>query len=218
VELAASVRLAFADDHRLAVSIAAEPGDDPDLADDAATFGLHLAWCGGVLDLLRRPVDEVTWRGVVSRLARAPDEGPTLGALTSFDAWRFDLEAPADPDDPDLVLSAAGRLDGLEGLWPRRPDWRWHTGASGRALTRRPFPPTVDECVLVGSVAALALVHQHLGRLDDTLGLARLAALFVAPIGPEGWGRASDEQVAELALSLVARQLLGHDPLDEPTR
>jgi hypothetical protein len=218
VEFTASVRLAFGDDHRLAVSIACEGGHDPDLAGDAAAFGLHLAWCGGVLDLLRHPVDEVTWRGVVARLARAPEEAARLGSMASFDAWRFDRRSPADPDDPDLALSADGHLDRLEGLWPRSPGWRWRTGASGRALAPRPLPPTVDECVLVGSVAALATVHQHLDGRADVLELARLTALFVAPIGPPRWGRASDEEVAELALSLVGRQLLGHDPLEEPSR
>jgi hypothetical protein len=213
VDVGASIRLVFGAGHQLGITVDVEGGRaDPE--PDAEAFGLLMAWSGGVLDALRRPLDEMTWRAVVARCVSAPDAADALAAMAGFHTWEF-AEDPsgAGAIGPTLVLSARGHLPGVEDLHPRDDDWAFEAAAEGGALAQRPAPPTVDESVLVGALAALAIVHRRLGPTAAVPELARLLGVFLVQTGQEAWRLFTPDEVSEIALSLVSRQLFGFDPL-----
>jgi hypothetical protein len=206
--------LVFAAGHQLAIELTARPDPAPDPAPDAEGFGLLMAWCGGVLDALRSPLDPMTWRAVVSRYAAAPDGADALATMTAFHTWELVVDpGPPVPLGPVLVLTATGHLPGIEDLHGRTEDWACRAGAEGGALATRPAPPTVDECVLVGAMAALAAVHRRLGTVAAVPELARLVGVFLVQTGQEAWRRFHGDEVSEIALSLVSRHVFGFDPL-----
>jgi hypothetical protein len=217
VDVGASIRLGFGAGHQLAIVVTTDPrpssAPDED-APDAEAFGVLMAWCGGVLDTLRRPLDAVTWRAVVGRLVSAPDAPAELAAMAGFHTWEFafDTVVPS-VFGPALLLSAHGHLPGIDDLHGRSADWTFGAGADGGALADRPAPPTVDECVLVGAVASLATVHRHLGPGAAVPDLARLVGVFLVQTGQDAWRRFTDDDVSEIALTLTARHLFGFDPL-----
>jgi hypothetical protein len=217
VDVGASIRLGFGAGHQLAIVVATDPPPSDEPPPDAEAFGILRAWCGGVLDALRRPLDAVTWRGVVSRLVSAPDAAAELAAMAGLHTWEFafDTEVPA-VFGPALLLSAHGHLPGIDDLHGRSDEWTFGAGADGGALADRPAPPTVDEAVLVGSLAALATVHRHLGPAAAVTDLARLVGVFLVQTGQEAWRRFTDDDVSEIALTLVTRHLFGFDPLAAP--
>jgi hypothetical protein len=213
VDVGASIRQGFGAGHQLAIAVDAS-GSSVDAHPDAEAFGVLMAWCGGVLDTLRRPLDEVTWRGVVSRLVSAADAPAALASMAGLHRWEFvfDTEVPA-AFGPVLVLSATGHLPGIDDLHPRHDDWAFAAGADGGALAERPAPPTVDEAVLVGTLAALAAVHRGLGPTARVPDLARLVGVFLVQMGQTAWQRFTADEVSEIALTLVSRHLFGFDPL-----
>jgi hypothetical protein len=219
VEFEALLRLVFDENHRLVISSSTQGVDESDLDDEAARFGLYMALCGGVLDLLRRPLDAMTWRGVVSRYVKARDEPEALGEVRAFDKWQFDEMSVSDPDSeprgrPSIVLAARGHVPGLLDFRPRTEDWHYEADASDSDLRPRTSAPTPDECVLVGAVSALIAVYQMLEQREDVLELGHLMGIFLLQVGRESWARASKSDVEEMALSLVARQLFDYDPFE----
>jgi hypothetical protein len=219
VDVGASIRLGFGAGHQLAIVVTTDPprAGAREPAPDAEAFGVLMAWCGGVLDALRRPLDAVTWRAVVSRHVSAPDAAADLSAMTGFHTWEFavDTEVPA-VFGPALLLSAHGHLPGIDDLHGRSDDWSFGAGADGGALADRSAPPTVDEAVLVGAMAALAIVHRRLGPMAAVPDLARLVGVFLVQTGQEAWRRFTDDDVSEIALTLVTRHVFGFDPLAPP--
>ncbi len=216
MDVGAEIRLVFGAGRQLAISFAVEPGTSVDEAPDAEPFGILMAWCGGVLDALRRPVEELTWRGVVSRLVGAPEAPDELAAMAGLHTWEFAdghaLDAPPTLG-PTLLLSASGHLPGIDDLHGRDDDWAYRAGAEGGALVERPAPPTVDEAVLVGALAALSAVHRRLGPPARVPELARLAGVFLVQTGQEAWRSFGPDEVAEIALTLTTRHVFGFDPL-----
>ena len=63
----------------------------------------------------------------------------------------------------------------------------------------------------VGS--ALAIVHRRLGPLAAVPDLARLLGVFLVQTGQDAWRRFTDDDVSEIALTLVTRHVFGFDPL-----